>query len=584
MRKRIAVLALVVLGLVWGNGCGSKQDQMVAQVGKDKITVGKVANDFVAMKKGSQVQITSTLPLLEQVKQFVDQEIDGKLQIQAAYEKGFDKDPQIISRLDQDKDKLLLQQLFQKEVLSKAKVTDKDVEDFYRKLGERIKVRHILVKTKKEADQIYQDLKKGANFDSLAKEKSIDPGTKEKGGDLGSITWNAMLGLSPFKEAAFKLKPQEISRPVKTIAGWHVIKLEERKKEEQKPFAEEKDRLKTSLQMMTQQEAALTYVYGLMERSDIKVVSQSLKRLEEKSRELSAADTQQIQPQGVNIFPDQLTAEEKTLPVLKYKGGELKMDDFLQFYNRLPYYQRPSLTDEDNLKNALFNYLLAPELLKKEALKKGIDKSKEYKNRLTQIKEGAMAEKYRNEVIWKDLAVDSTDLELFYERNKDKYVVPAQAHVLEIMLKTEEEAQKILKQLRAGADFKKLAQENTIRAYVKNSGGDLGFIMKSNYPELFDAALQLKNGQLGGPIHQLQSPVGEGYSVIKLVEKSDQRQKTFKEVEPEIQSAATYEKKNGVYQQWLAQARAKTQIKIDQNGLQAAVKMVEKELPEEKKG
>ncbi len=195
-----------------------------------------------------------------------------------------------------------------------------------------------------------------------------------------------------------------------------------------------------------------------------------------------------------------------------------------------------------------------------------------------------MAEKYRNEVIWKDLTVDSTDLELFYERNKDKYVVPAQAHVLEIMLKTEEEAQKIVKQLRAGADFKKLAQENTIRNYAKNSGGDLGFIMQSNYPELFDAALQLKKGQLGGPIHLLQSPVGEGYSVIKLVEKTDQRQKTLMEVEPEIQGAATYEKKNGVYQQWLAQARAKTQIKIDQNGLQAAVKMVEKELPEEKKG
>jgi peptidyl-prolyl cis-trans isomerase C len=584
VRKRIAVLALVVLGLVWGNGCGSKQDQMVAQVGKDKITVGRVANDFVAMKKGSQIQLESNLPLPEQVKQFVDQEIDGKLQIQAAYEKGFDKDPQIISRLDQEKDKLLLNQLFQKEVLSKAKVTDKDVGDFYKKLGERIKVRHILVKTKKEADQIYQALKGGANFDSLAKEKSIDPGTKEKGGDLGFITWNALLGLGPFKEAAFKLKPNEISHPVKTIAGWHVIKLEERKKEEQKPFAEEKDRLKMSLQMMRQQEAALTYVYDLMEKSDLQMVSPTLKKLEEKARELAAKDTLRTQPQMANIDPGQLTEEERSLPVLKYKGGVLKVDDFLQFYNRLPYYQRPPLTDEDNLKNTVFNYLLAQEFLKKEALKEGIDKSKEYKDRLNQIKEGAMADKYRKEVIWKDLTVDSTDLELFYERNKDKYIAPAQAHVLEIMVKTEEEAQKMLKQLRAGADFKKLAQENTIRTYAKKNGGDLGFIAKSNYPELFDAAFQLKKGQLGGPIHLLQSPVGEGYSVIKLVEKSEQRQKTLKEMEPEMQSAATYEKRNAAYQQWLAQARSKTQIKIDQSGLQAVVKMVEKELPEEKKG
>lgn len=135
MRKRIALLAWVALGLVWGTSCGSKQNQMVAQVGEYKLTTGEVATDFVAMKKGSQIQLETTLPLSEQVKEFVDQKIDGRVQIQAAYEKGFDKDPQILSRLDQEKDRLLLNQLFQKEILSKAKVTDKEVADFYQKLG-----------------------------------------------------------------------------------------------------------------------------------------------------------------------------------------------------------------------------------------------------------------------------------------------------------------------------------------------------------------------------------------------------------------------------------------------------------------
>lgn len=584
MRKKVAVLVLALLGLVWGSSCGSNESQMVAQVGKDKITVQRVADDFVAMKKGSQIQLESNLPLSEQVKEFVNQEIDGKLQIQAAYLQGFDKDPQITARVDQEKDRLLLNQLFQKEVLGKAKVTDKDVQDFYNKSGERVKVRHILVKTKKEADQIYQALKGGVNFDSLAREKSADPGSKEKGGDMGYITWSSLLGLGPFKEAAFKLKPNEISRPVKTIAGWHVIKLEDRKKEEQKPFAEQKDQLKGSLQMMRQQETALAYVYDVMEKSNLQVVSSTTQKLEEKAKELAARDTIPTQPQSVNIDPGQLSEEERSLPVFKYKGGEVKVADFLQFYNRLPYYQRPSLTDEENLKNTVFNYLLAQDFLKKEALKKGIDKSKEYKDRLDQVKEGAMADKFRRDVIWKDLTVDSAEVEVFYEQNKDKYIAPAQAHVLEIMVKTQDEAEKLLKQLRAGADFKKLAEENTIRTYAKKNGGDLGFIAKSNYPELFDAAFPLKRGQLAGPIHLLQSPSGEGYSVVKLVDKTEQRQKTLKELEAEMRNGATYQKRNAVYQQWLADARAKTQIKVDQAGLQAAVKIVEKELPEEKKG
>ena len=94
-----------------------------------------------------------------------------------------------------------------------------------------------------------------------------------------------------------------------------------------------------------------------------------------------------------------------------------------------------------------------------------------------------MAEKYRNEVIWKDLTTDQSDLESFYQRNIDKYIAPAQAHVLEILVKTEKEAQTLLQQLRSGADFQELAREKTLRTSAKNRGGDLGNITQNNYPE-----------------------------------------------------------------------------------------------------
>ena len=231
----------------------------------------------------------------------------------------------------------------------------------------------------------------------------------------------------------------------------------------------------------------------------------------------------------------------------------------------------------------VFNYLLAPEILKKLALQKKIDQSKEYKDKLTRTKEAMIADKYRSEIIWKDLAVDSADLENFYQINKEKYITPAQAHVLEIMVKTEEEAKQVLKQLRADADFKKLAEEKTIRTYAKGNGGDLGRIMKSNYPELFDAAFKLKKNESGGPIHLLQSPVGEGYSVIKLVEKTEQKQKTLAEVEPAVRNAVTYEKKNSVSRKWVEEARAKTEIKINEPALQEAFRIVQKELPPQEK-
>jgi len=583
VKRILAVWVAVVLGLVCITGCASKKGQTVAQVGKDKITVGELSEQYVDMKVNSSIKIISEKPEYEQLKDFLEQRIDSKLLIQAAYEKGFDKDPVIEGQTEQEKEKLLLNVLFNKEIISKVKATDRDVKDYYKKLGERIKVRHILVKTKKEADQIYQALREGADFDSLAMEKSIDPRTKDRGGDLGYITWNAMLGATSFKEVAFKLKPQEISRPVKTLSGWHVIRLDEKRKETQKSFEEEKERLRESLQLMKQQEAGINFMVNLMEQTDIKMASSSREMLEEKAKILAGTDTLGAKTREVNIDPDRLSEEERSLPFLKYKGGELSVDEFLRFYNRWPSFQRPPLEDEETLKGMIFNYLLAPKVLKKVAQQKRIDKSKEYEDKVRRYKERLMAEKYRNEVIWKDLTTEQSDLEGFYQRNIDKYIAPAQAHVLEILVRTEKEAQTILQQLRSGADFKELAREKTLRASAKNRGGDLGDITQNSYPELFEAAFRLKKGELGGPVHLLQGPAGEGHSVIKLLEKNEQRQKTLEEVEPQVRSGATMEKKNNVSRQWVAEVRAKTEIKINESALEAAFKIVEKELPPERK-
>ncbi|MEZ5898536.1 MAG: peptidylprolyl isomerase [Hyphomicrobiaceae bacterium] len=92
--------------------------------------------------------------------------------------------------------------------------------------GEKVHVRHILLKSESEAQLAEKVLKGGADFAQTAKSLSTDEATAAKGGDLGWLARGKML--KPFEEAAFALKPGEISAPVKTQFGWHVIKREER--------------------------------------------------------------------------------------------------------------------------------------------------------------------------------------------------------------------------------------------------------------------------------------------------------------------------------------------------------------------
>jgi peptidyl-prolyl cis-trans isomerase D len=135
-----------------------------------------------------------------------------------------------------------------------VKVTDAQVQEILAKEGPRIEAfyrdnparfdrkkrvhaRHILVKVpadatqeqedaaKKRIEDLAQRVKKGEAFEKVAREASDDPGSKEKGGDLGFFGPGAMT--KAFEAAAFKLKPGEVSAPVKTQFGWHLIKVEE---------------------------------------------------------------------------------------------------------------------------------------------------------------------------------------------------------------------------------------------------------------------------------------------------------------------------------------------------------------------
>ena len=89
-------------------------------------------------------------------------------------------------------------------------------------MADKIKCSHILVKKQSEALSIIERLEKGESFDKLAKELSIDKGSGKKGGDLGFFRRGMMV--KPFEVASFKLEKNQISEPVKTEFGYHVIK------------------------------------------------------------------------------------------------------------------------------------------------------------------------------------------------------------------------------------------------------------------------------------------------------------------------------------------------------------------------
>ncbi|CUB52023.1 Foldase protein PrsA 2 precursor [Bacillus subtilis] len=123
----------------------------------------------------------------------------------------------------------------------KQSVTEKDVKDHYKP---EIKASHILVSDENEAKEIKKKLDAGASFEELAKQESQDLLSKEKGGDLGYFNSGRMA--PEFETAAYKLKVGQISNPVTSPNGYHIIKLTDKK--ELKPYDEVKDSIRKNLE------------------------------------------------------------------------------------------------------------------------------------------------------------------------------------------------------------------------------------------------------------------------------------------------------------------------------------------------
>ena len=167
---------------------------------------------------------------------------------QAADKKNLADNPDFKRRLAFLRNKLLMGFELQQE--AKTALTDEALRQTYDEAvksmsgQEEVRARHILVESEDEAKAILEQLKGGADFATVAKEKSKDPGAAE-GGDLGYFTKDQMV--PEFADVAFKMYPGQLSNPVKTQFGWHVIKVEDKRTRQPPEFEKVKDQIEAYL-------------------------------------------------------------------------------------------------------------------------------------------------------------------------------------------------------------------------------------------------------------------------------------------------------------------------------------------------
>jgi len=186
---------------------------------------------------------------------------------QTAAKNGLDKQADTAQQLELARQSVLAGAFVQDFVKNNPVSTDamkQEYETMKARVGNKeFKLSHILVESEDEAKKAAAEIKKGAKFSKVAKSKSKDPGSKDNGGDLGWAVPSNFV--QPFAEAAMKLGKGQVSAPVQTQFGWHIIKLEDTRELKVPTF----DEMKPQLEKRMQQQAIQKLIEDLRAKAKI---------------------------------------------------------------------------------------------------------------------------------------------------------------------------------------------------------------------------------------------------------------------------------------------------------------------------
>ena len=406
------------------------------------------------------------------------------------------------------------------------KVTDRRPRKY------KIKASHILIKIKKvngkldtaaakaKADSIYQKLMNGADFAEMAKKYSDDKGSAVKGGNLGYFERRMMI--KPFDETAFNLKKGEISKPVETKFGFHIIKVTDIAP--LPSFDKMKEKLKKRYEETRYKSDYKMYVDSMKKEFDFFENDSLLKVIGAKAKDYKFEN---------GVKEKSIIKENLNKPIFRVNNVYGTLDTVVSFGISDNELKGKKLTFKNLQKAAekvAEKYLFAA---KAEEL---VNTDSTFKALMNEYKNGLLVFKIQQEDIWDKLKIDSTQLKKMYEEEKSKLVTPNEVEFDQIYSRDDTLITKVYKELIDGTrTFDEIA-DSVFKAMRLNPKGALKFRpnikLKAETNPLTEAAFGLeKPGDFSSPIG-----VGKIWGIVKLLKKSPSRVKTYKEALPELMS------------------------------------------------
>ena len=537
--RRLSLVCLVLICLVWLAGCGSTDDLVVAEVAGKRITGRdlKTAATKLRSYEGTKTKVLWTL-------------IDKELLLLEAYNRGLDTSKTVLTQLKRAKRSQMIR-LLKAKLARGIQVSEAEIQQYYRRWGldkkQEVRARHILVGTRQEAEEILKQLKQGADFAKLARERSLDRASAEKGGDLGY--WEEGTVWGPTAKKVFSMKVGEISEPFQSRWGFHIIEVLDRR-----PVGLEKQRkaISNRIKHAKAERKFQNYLNNL--RDEIKV------RIDQQTLALLLRGTS---GRGNLSLGD----EQRARMLVRYDGKGITLGEYIEWVNKFVPRRRPDLTDSLQVVASLDWFVRSSVLLPEAFRREKIENSKELQSYLKKRRQKLMVtELQRMETEAKVITAEA--IREYYENYRDLYVKPPRISVEGVLTKDLKDARQALQQIKAGVDMVEVARRFPVPGW-------------KNYNKFSFYANERSKLILGTPIVELtaQANVGDiigpykpdfekgnqkflGYAIDRILAKEPGGQRSLDEpkVREDVIRRLKAEKKeelNKLFDELIAQLRAK---------------------------
>jgi parvulin-like peptidyl-prolyl isomerase len=420
--------------------------------------------------------------------------VDDEVLIAHAKRKKLDRTQEALRESKRFRLQELLNAYADKHIVANVDVTESDLQELFQKMNAKVKVRHLYAPTRERADSIYTELSRGRTFEDLAREVFTDPHLRENGGSLGYISFDEMDPV--FEQAAYAMKPGDISRPVKTVYGYSIIKVDDIQRNPfvtESEFLKAKDRLRGFVRKQKCEEAAAQHVTALRAELGVRFNGPLLTRLYELTQQKS-----------LNYLIENsslaLSAEDLKKSAVTSTLGRWSVRGVIDALSETPEGQRRWIHTREDLEDVIAG-LIVRQYIAREAKKEHLDAAPSFQERVQYAFDTYLLTTLEGQ-LRKQIRISPDSVQSYYQHNKDKFTTQPEIRLSGILLDNAGISDSVRHLLESGADFDGLAKQFSIQRATAEYGGDLGTFTRGQLGPLGTQLFALKIGEWGGPFVQ----------------------------------------------------------------------------------